>query len=55
MRSEPGQTVRLIAHPNREGSIIERLQPVGGINKYRVFNSAGNIRDYFQSQLTSAA
>ena len=37
MRFKPGQMVQLTADPSREGSIIERLQPVGGINKYRVF------------------
>ena len=51
----PGQTVQLIADPSREGSIMERLQPVGGINKYRVFHSAGNIQEYFENQLTLSA
>ena len=55
MSFEPGQTVQLIADPSREGSIMERLQPVGGINKYRVFHSAGNIQDYFEDQLTLSA
>ena len=50
-----GQMVQLIADPSREGSIIERLQSVGGINKYRVFHSAGNIQDYFEDQLTLSA
>ena len=50
-----GQMVQLIADPSREGSIIGRLQPVGGINKYRVFHSAGNTQDYFEDQLTLSA
>ena len=50
-----GQMVQLMADPSREGSIIETLQPVGGINKYRVFHSAGNIQDYFENQLTLSA
>ena len=55
MSFEPGQMVQLIADPSREGSIIETLQPVGGINKYLVFHSAGNIQDYFEDQLTLSA
>ena len=55
MNFESGQTVRLITQPNRVGSIIERLQPVGEIDKYRVFYSTGDIQDYLQGQLTSAA
>ena len=43
--------VELKADPNRKGPVIEKLQSVGGINRYRVFHSAGNTQDYFEDQL----
>ena len=51
MPFELGQMVELKADPNRKGSVIAELQPVGGINRYRVFHSAGNTQDYFEDQL----
>ena len=55
MSFEPGQMVQLVADPSRQGSIMETLQPVGGINRYRVFHSAGIIQEYFEDQLTLSA
>lgn len=51
MPFELGQMVELKADPNRKGSVVEKLQPVGGIIRYRVFHSAGNTQDYFEDQL----
>ncbi|MDE2820190.1 MAG: SNF2-related protein [Chloroflexota bacterium] len=51
MSFELGQMVELKADPSRKGSVIEKLQPVGGLHRYRVFHSAGNTQDYFENQL----
>lgn len=51
MPFELGQMVELKADPNRKGPVIEELPPVGGINRYRVFHSAGSTQDYFENQL----
>lgn len=47
-----GQIVQLRVDRSRQGSIIEILQEVGGVSKYRVFHSASDIREYFEDQLT---
>lgn len=55
MSFEPGQIVQLRADPNRKGPVIEVLSPVGGMNKYLVYHSDGNIQEYFENQLVLSA
>lgn len=52
---EIGQIVALNADPARSGPVIEVLPAVGGSQRYRVFHSPGNVRDYHAEQLHLAA
>ena len=54
MPFELGQVVQLGADSSRKGPVIEILQSVGGVGKYRVYHSNGNIQDYFENQLVLA-
>ena len=51
MRFSVGQIVQLCADPSRRGPIIEIMSPVGGMNRYRVYHSAGNTQEYFEDQI----
>lgn len=46
-----GQLVCLRADPTRKGPIIEILPEVGGMQRYRVFHSPDDIREYRADQL----
>lgn len=46
-----GQIVGLRADPSRRGPIIEILPPIGGVQRYRVFHSPLDIREYREDQL----
>lgn len=46
-----GDLVCLRADPSRQGSIIEILPTLGGKQRYRVFHSPAEIRDYFEDQI----
>lgn len=46
-----GQTVRLIADPERQGVVVEHLPTVVGTVRYRVFHSATEIKEYDEPQL----
>jgi len=46
-----GQIVQLIADPSRQGSVIDILPSIAGVERYRVFHGLGEIRDYFGEQL----
>lgn len=50
-----GQVVALKADPGRAGPVTEILRPVDGSPRYRVFHAPGNIKDYYEEQLVSAA
>jgi ATP-dependent helicase HepA len=46
-----GEIVCLRASPDKSGPIIEILSPVGGMNRFRVFHSPTDIREYTADQL----
>lgn len=46
-----GDIVCLIADPSRSGSIIKILPEVGGKNRYEIFHSSQEIRQYFEDQI----
>ena len=46
-----GNIVALKADPSRRGSIIELLPPVRNQNRYRVFHSPDDIREYLEDQI----
>lgn len=48
---EVGDIVCLRASPDKSGPIIEVLSPVGGVDRFRVFHSPTEIRDYLADQL----
>ena len=47
-----GGLVHLRADHTRGGAVLERLPPVGGMPRYRVFHSPGDLRDYDEDQLS---
>ncbi|MEK6552827.1 MAG: hypothetical protein AABZ54_05200, partial [Bacteroidota bacterium] len=47
-----GAIVTLTADSSRKGSIIEKLLPVQGQYRYRVFHSPTDIREYLEDQIT---
>jgi hypothetical protein len=46
-----GSIVALRADHSRAGPIIAELDPIGGRRRFRVYHSAGQIRDYFEDQV----
>ena len=50
-RFEVGELVSLRADPHRQGSVIAALPGAEGSLRYRVFHSAGDIREYDEEQL----
>lgn len=46
-----GTIVSLKADPARQGPVIEMLPPIAGRNRYRVFHSPGDLREYSEEQL----
>lgn len=46
-----GEIVCLRASPGRSGPIIEILPPIGGVDRFRVFHSPTEIREYTADQL----
>ena len=51
---EIGQIVQLRADPSRQGAIIKKLPPIGGVRRYQVFHSSGDDGEYFEDQLVLA-
>ena len=51
---EIGQIVQLRADPSRQGAIIEELSSIGGVRRYQVFHSSGDVGEYFEDQLVLA-
>jgi ATP-dependent helicase HepA len=50
-----GQLVCLKVDTARQGPVIEVMSAVAGRNRYRVFHSPSEIREYYQEQLVLAA
>ena len=52
---QTGEQVRLVINPEIQGVIIDSFNSNEGLTTYKVFHSAGNIRDYFEEQLEPVA
>ena len=50
-----GQTVRLLADPERQGVVVKHLPIIAGAVRYRVFHSATESKEYDEPQLEALA